>query len=171
MKYNFLEVCTDVTKTATKIPQRNYLPNGLFPIYDQGKEKIGGYCNDAVGLSCEFPYIVFGDHTRIIKYVDNRCFIGADGVKLLKVTNKKFIPKYVYYSMLSNEIENQGYSRHFKFLKETFIRYVNEAEQNKIIIELDKINNLLKIKNDELNDLSGLVKSRFICQEDYNLCN
>ena len=165
MRYEFLTVCTDVTKTATKIPQSDYLLNGLYPIYDQGKEKIGGYLNNNKGIVEDFPYIIFGDHTRVIKYVDNPCFIGADGVKLLKVTNELFVPKFVYYSMMANPVESQGYSRHFKLLKETNIKYISKEEQINIVNKLDSIIDTINFKNQEIILLDELIKSRFMCQE------
>ena len=162
MRFEFLKVCNDVTKTATKIPQSDYLNEGLYPIYDQGKDIIGGYSNTVNGIASDYPYIVFGDHTRVIKYINNPCFIGADGVKLLKVINSDFLPKYVYYSMIANPVENQGYSRHFKLLKETTIKYVDIVSQSKIVKDLDNINNSIIVKNNKLKMLDELIKSRFI---------
>ena len=159
---NFLTVCKDVTKTTRKIPQGEYLSDGTYKIFDQGKNYIGGYCNTANGVASDYPYIVFGDHTRVIKYINEPCYIGADGVKLLKVYNNDFIPKFVYYAMLANPVEHQGYSRHFKLLKETKIRKYDKSIQNTIIDELDKINLAISLKESILNHLDELVKSRFI---------
>ena len=159
---NFLSVCKDVTKTARKIPQGEYLSEGAYKIFDQGKTYIGGYCNTADGLATDYPYIVFGDHTRVIKYIEEPCYIGADGVKLLKVHNNDFISKYVYYAMMANPVEHQGYSRHFKLLKESKIRKADKSMQIAIINELDKINQAISLKEFELNYINDLVKSRFI---------
>jgi len=159
---NFLYVCKDVTKTAHKIPQKEYLTAGTYKIFDQGKSYVGGYCNSTKGVATDFPYIVFGDHTRVIKYIEEPCYIGADGVKLLKVFNQDFLPKYVYYAMLANPIEHQGYSRHFKLLKETSIRKVEKEKQVAIVSELDKINQAIFLKKSEHAYLDDLVKSRFI---------
>lgn len=159
---NFLNVCKDVTKTARKIPQGEYLTDGIYKIFDQGKPYVGGYCNTADGVATDYPYIIFGDHTRVIKYIEEPCYIGADGVKLLKVYNDDFIPKYVYYAMLANPVEHQGYSRHFKLLKETRIRKNEKSMQIAIIKELDKINQAISLKESEINHLDNLVKSRFI---------
>ena len=159
---NFLHVCKDVTKTARKIPQGEYLTDGIYKIFDQGKLYVGGYCNTADGVATDYPYIIFGDHTRVIKYIEEPCYIGADGVKLLKVHNDDFIPKYVYYAMRANPVEHQGYSRHFKLLKETKIRKTEKTMQIAIINELDKINQAISLKESELNHLDDLVKSRFI---------
>ena len=159
---SFNEVCFDVTKTAKKIPQSDYLASGKYKIFDQGKDYIGGYTNDNTGIVADYPYIVFGDHTRIIKFVDEPCFIGADGVKLLKVYNSQFLPKYVYYSLVANPIVSSGYSRHFKYLKEQSIRDCSIDEQKRIITELETNEKAISIKKESLSSLDELVKSRFI---------
>ncbi len=159
---SFNEVCIDVTKTAKKIPQSDYLVSGKYKIFDQGKDYIGGYTNDKTGIVEDYPYIVFGDHTRIIKFVDEPCFIGADGVKLLKVYNSQFLPKYVYYSLVANPIVSLGYSRHFKYLKEQSIRDCSINEQERIITELETNEKAISIKKESLYSLDELVKSRFI---------
>lgn len=162
MKIEFIEVCEDVTKHATKIPQSEYLKEGKFPIFDQGKEYIGGYTNKTENVTVNNPYIVFGDHTRVLKYVDTKCFIGADGVKLLKVISNDFVAKYVYYSLKSKPIDSQGYARHYKLLKEfTFIKRTKEAQQ-RIIETLDKINLAIDAKKKEIDLLNELIKSQFI---------
>ena len=159
---SFNEVCIDVTKTVRKIPQSDYLVNGKYKIFDQGKDYIGGYTDDDTGIVEEYPYIVFGDHTRIIKFVNEPCFIGADGVKLLKVYNLQFLPKYVYYSLVANPIVSIGYSRHFKYLKEQSIRDCSIDEQKRIITELENHEKAISIKKESLSSLDELVKSRFI---------
>ena len=158
---NFLEVCRDVTKTARKIPQSDYLSQGNYKIFDQGKQYIAGYTNDSEGIVSDYPYIVFGDHTRILKFVAEPCFIGADGVKLLKVYNEDFTPQYVYYALLAQPIENQGYSRHFKYLKELNIAIYTKEEQNAIVSELDKIQAALDNKKEQLKKLDELIQSKF----------
>lgn len=170
MKELFAEVCKDVTKTATKIPQSKYLSNGKTPIFDQGAGYVAGFSDSEDGIADDCPYIIFGDHTRILKYVEVPCFIGADGVKLLKVFNKKYFPKYVYYNLLANPVDYHGYSRHFKYLKENTIQYTSLVEQRRIVDELDNI--LVCIKNNErqLLILDETIKSRFNLQEGILCC-
>lgn len=162
MHVKFLDVCKDVTKTACKIPQREYLSNGKYKIFDQSQKYIGGYSALEEGVAVDYPYIVFGDHTRVVKFIEEPCFIGADGVKLLKVVNEEFLPKYIYYAMLAKPVEHQGYSRHFKLVKELYFEKVDKRKQQKIIDELEKIEWCIKLKNEQLADLDELVKSRFV---------
>lgn len=162
MNIEFLKVCSDVTKTAKKIPQSQYLSNGRYPIFDQGQKTISGYSNDVENTANDFPYIVFGDHTRILKYVDKPCYIGADGVKLIKIINDDFDTKYVFYALLANPIKSHGYSRHFKLLKKKKIKLASKKEQCFIVKKLDSIKELIASKENELKLFDDVIKSRFI---------
>ncbi len=162
MQYNFLDIVRDVTSTTKKIPQSKYCLYGIYKIFDQGKSYIGGYSNIKDGVANDFPYIIFGDHTRVVKYVDEPCFIGADGVKLLKVINDAFLPKYIYYYLLANPVKNLGYSRHFKLLKEMKIKKITLNHQQKIIKEFDELIDKIKINKKVLLKYDEIVKSQFI---------
>ncbi len=159
---SYNEILSDVTKTATKIPQSDYLDTGKYRIFDQGKEYSFGFSNDEQGVVSDYPYIIFGDHTRVVKYVNEPCFIGADGVKLLKVINKDFNPRFVYYNILAKPIENQGYARHFKFLKEIQFTEKTLSVQTNIVTELDTIQSAIDNKKQQLSLLDEAVKSEFV---------
>lgn len=159
---SFSEIIENQTKTAVKIPQSDYLESGKYRIFDQGKDYSVGFSNDENGVVYDFPYIIFGDHTRVVKFVNEPCFIGADGVKLLKVTNNNFDSKYVYYNILAKPIESQGYARHFKFLKEIHFSEKSLPEQQKIAAELDTIQSAIDNKKQQFSLLDEAVKSRFI---------
>ncbi len=159
---SYNDILSDVTKTAIKIPQSDYLEDGKYRIFDQGKEYSVGFSNDEQGVVTDYPYIIFGDHTRVVKYVNEPCFIGADGVKLLKVINKDFNPRYVYYNILAKPIESQGYARHFKFLKEIQFTEKSFSEQQKIATELDTIQSAIDNKKQQLSLLDEAVKSEFV---------
>ena len=79
-----------------KIPQGQYQKAGEYPIVDQSADFIAGYTDDKSRLySGQLPVIVFGDHTRIFKYVDFAFSLGADGTKLL--CPKKYLnPRYFF---------------------------------------------------------------------------
>ena len=158
----FMDVFEDVTKHGTKIPSHLYLENGLYPIVDQGQSQIAGYTNKEQGLFTDVPAIIFGDHTRIIKYVDTPCFLGADGVKLLKAKVTTANYKFLYYALCNADIPNTGYNRHFKWLKEVEIPEYSMEEQNSIVSQLEKIDALISLRKQQLLKLDELVKSRFI---------
>ena len=158
----FTDVFEDVTKQGRKIPTSDYHETGAHPIIDQGQSAIAGYTDETDGLFTDVPAIIFGDHTRVLTYVDTPCFLGADGVKLLKtkIANPNY--KYLYYVLSSANIPNTGYNRHFKWLKEVNIPLPNVDEQQKIVDTLDKIGELITLRKEQLAKLDELVKSRFI---------
>ncbi len=158
----FADIFEDITKQGRKIPTNYYLKNGLYPIIDQGQAKIAGYTNETNGLFTDVPAIIFGDHTRIIKYVDAPCFLGADGVKLLKAKNANANYKYLYYALCNADIPNTGYNRHFKWLKEVEIPEHSAEEQRKIVAQFEKIDGLIILRKQQLSKLDELVKARFV---------
>jgi len=167
----FTEIFEDVTKQGTKIPTNLYLENGLYPIIDQGQSEIAGYTNQTEGLFTDIPAIIFGDHTRIIKYVDTPCFLGADGVKLLKAKDPTANYKYLYYALCNADIPNTGYNRHFKWLKEIEIPEYSTEDQNSVVSQLETIDVLISLRKQQLSKLDELVKSRFVELFGDPICN
>ncbi len=152
----------DVTRFGTKIKQEDYLPTGLYPVVDRGKEPIAGYTNLTHGIYSNVPAVIFGGHTRIIKYIETPIFLGADGVKLLHLKSEKYHPKYMYYCLLYAKIPNTGYNRHFKWLKELTFPIPPLDVQQKIANVLDKASALIDLRRAQLDKLDLLIKSQFV---------
>ena len=159
---SFDEVLKDCTKLGTKIQTSEYLKNGTYPIIDQGQDNIAGYFDTENGLFKDVPAIVFGDHTRIVKYIDKPCFLGADGVKLLCPVSKNTNCKYLFYQLVHADIPNTGYNRHFKWVKALEFKIPSLEEQNHIVDVLDKISKLITLRKQQLVKLDELVKARFV---------
>ena len=118
----FEQAADVVSDKGKRIKQGSYLPAGAIPIIDQGQEPIGGYTNDQdLAYEGGLPVILFGDHTRSVKYVDRRFAVGAEGVKILR-PNDAYVPKFFYYLLRSLQIPSRGYSRHFQFLRKFHFR-------------------------------------------------
>ena len=161
MKYKFDEIIEDCTKYGLKIPTNDYLEKGKFPIIDQGQDFIAGYSNSDNGIYSDVPAIIFGDHTRIFKYVDFPFFLGADGVKILKA-RKEISYKYLFYYFLQAKFPNTGYARHYKWLKELEIPVPTIEKQKSIVNNLDKVTKIIKAHKILLEKYDTLIKSRFI---------
>lgn len=159
---SFDEVFEDKTKYGTKIKTDEYQEEGAHFIIDQGQEQVAGYTNLEKGIFKDVPAIVFGDHTRVIKYIDKPFFLGADGVKVLKCRLPNANYKYLYYALRYAKIPNTGYNRHFKWLKEIKIVYPDDNKQAAIVEILDKVSTIIEIQKQQLQKLDELVKSRFI---------
>ena len=128
--------CTDSKK---KIQQKKYLKDGAWTIIDQGKQEVGGYTNDeALLYSGILPVIIFGDHTRCIKYIDFPFAQGADGVKVLR-PKSFYSPKLFYYALQSVEIPNLGYRRHFPIFDRFAIPLPPLPEQQRIVERIESL--------------------------------
>jgi len=158
----FNEIFIDKTKYGEKIQTSEYEKQGKHIIVDQGQAEIAGYTNREEGLFNEVPVIIFGDHTRLIKYIDEPFFLGADGVKVLRSKEKNANYKYLYYALKSAKIPNTGYNRHFKWLKDVEINYPDSVKQEKIVDILDRVSDVIEKRKAELSYLDILIKARFV---------
>ena len=122
---------------SNKIKSSDYKISGVYPIIDQSDNYIAGYWDikDDV-FRIKKPVTIFGDHTRCFKYVDFDFVLGADGVKILQPT-EKFDPKFYYYLIREIQINNLGYSRHFKELKDKKIPLPPLSIQEEIVAEIE----------------------------------
>ena len=66
----FDEVFEDKTRYGTKLKTDEYQEHGMNLIIDQGQKLIAGYTNKEKGLFKDVPAIIFGDHTRVVKYIE-----------------------------------------------------------------------------------------------------
>jgi type I restriction enzyme S subunit len=111
------ELLQKVQKKA-KVKASEYMSEGKIPIVDQSRKFIAGYTNNQESLSDELPAIIFGDHTRIIKYIQFPYARGADGTQVI-ISNTSRMPQALFYCALKNiDLSNHHYARHFKYLKE-----------------------------------------------------
>ena len=160
----FLDVLADVTSKFNKIPNKDFINEGGYPIIDQGANLVAGYTNDIsviTDLGC--PVIVFGDHTRILKFINYPFAIGADGVKVLSVDTEKAYPLYVFYFLKFFKIPSAGYSRHYKFLKEKKIALPKDiGDQKRIAKVLSQCEELIQKRKESIDLLDELLKSTFM---------
>lgn len=107
-------VIEDCTARFPKLQKNEYQTAGRFPVVDQGKELVAGYSDDETLVTAiGHPVIVFGDHTRIVKYVDFPFIAGADGSRVF-VTREGFVPAFMAMHLEIQHIPNLGYSRHMR---------------------------------------------------------
>ena len=160
-KVPFADAFTEVSRGTKKFKQSEYAEIGAHPIVDQGKEAIAGYSDEENGLFTDVPAIVFGDHTRCVKYVEEPFFAGADGVKILK-PKLPGSTRFWWHALRATPIEDLGYSRHFKLLKAAKFKVINETRQEEVVACLDGVLEQISYAEDQLTGFDSLVKSRFI---------
>lgn len=110
-------------RRTKQVSANNYLNSGYIPVIDQSRNYIAGYTNDIESLvEVTIPYIVFGDHTRVLKYVPFSFAKGADGTQLIMSNDLERMPQSLFYnSIIEIDLSNYSYARHFKYLKEESI--------------------------------------------------
>ncbi|SDG91686.1 type I restriction enzyme, S subunit [Prevotella communis] len=129
--------CIDKIPKQRQVKSKDYKSTGLYPIVSQEKELISGYWDDESYLyKHSKPIIIFGDHTKVVKYVDFDFVVGADGTQILS-PKSDVDAKYFYYTLLATPIRTLGYARHFKLLKERSFKFPSLSEQQRIVSRLD----------------------------------
>ena len=155
------EKCIKKVKYTNKIANKDFKEEGRFPIVSQEEVFISGYWdNPADVFHVESPVVIFGDHSRHIKYVDFDFVIGADGVKILAPV-EDIDAKYLYYYLRNLRINSLGYSRHYKVLKEMSVPVTSMIEQRRIVAELDLLSGIIEKKNAQLRTLDELANTIF----------
>ncbi len=160
---DFEKVISDVSSGNIKIKKSNLLPLGKYPVIDQGKDLIAGYSNDENALiKTEGQHIIFGDHTRIFKFIDFPFVMGADGTKVLKLKDENNFLKYIYYFFQTLNIPDTGYNRHFKYLKSVKIPLPPLTEQKRIAKLLDTADKLREQSKKIIEKYDELTQSLFL---------
>ncbi|WP_202978160.1 restriction endonuclease subunit S [Mariprofundus erugo] len=167
--FPFSAVCSDVTSKFRKIKASEYNTEGRFKIIDQGQKEVAGYTDDESLINTTHtPIIIFGDHTRALKYEESPVALGADGAKALSVNPTLANAHYVYYYLRTINLKAAGYSRHFKFLKQVKIPIPEKdgepdfGTQQRIAHLIGKVEGLIAQRKQHLQQLDDLLKSVFL---------
>ena len=139
---NYKDVFSDVPSKAYQILQSDIQNDGKYPVISQSVNYIEGYTNTNNVFQHKIPCIIFGDHTRNVKYVDFDFVVGADGVKILC---PKVNVKWSFYMIMyaSSHIENKGYSRHFGQIIKFSYKLPPIAEQQRIVQKIGELFSVL----------------------------
>ncbi len=157
----FKDAVENISTNNKKIKQKDYLPLGKFPIVDQGQCLIGGYTNDeSKVISCPRPLIIFGDHTKILKFISQRFAPGADGVKVLAPQNF-YEPKLFFYftQYIASILVDKGYARHYQHLEKYTIPLPPINEQKRIVAKIDELFSELDKGLENLQKAQELLKT------------
>ncbi|WP_048690594.1 restriction endonuclease subunit S [Catenovulum maritimum] len=138
---DYANIVTTISTNGKKVNQKQYEVSGKYPVIDQGKEDCSGYCNDEEKvIDANFPILVFGDHTRTVKSINNPFVAGADGVKVLQPSGA-ITPKLLFYftQYLAISIKDKGYARHYQWVAKELIGIPPENEQIRIVEKIEEL--------------------------------
>lgn len=167
-KFNFDNIFYSPSSKNYQLNTKDYLDKGCIPIIDQSKKFIIGYSNNYEKIfkinNCNNSCIIFGDHTRVLKFIDFDFIVGADGIKiLLNKDIERFNTKFLFFQLLYKDIPSLGYRRHFSVLKQNTFIIPPLKEQERIVEILDesfaKIDESIKILEQDLLNLDELMQS------------
>lgn len=133
------ENCLEKVTYTNKIQRKDFKQEGIYPIVSQEQDFINGYWHNEEDLfRVDKPVVIFGDHTKVLKFVDFDFILGADGVKILKPKDN-IDPKFFYYFLQNIDLGSLGYARHYRLLKEINVAYPKSLpEQQRIVSILDE---------------------------------
>jgi type I restriction enzyme S subunit len=137
---NFSDVFNRVNLRGKKLPASRFGLAGRWPIVDQSQRPIAGYSDEA-GLVLQVPEggaIVFGDHTRQVKFVGSDFIPGADGVQVLETMGENCTGFFAYV-LKAIPLPETGYNRHYKFLKVVKVPLPPPLDQQRIACALSDI--------------------------------
>jgi type I restriction enzyme S subunit len=163
----------ELVETVTppmKLQTSEYLPSGRFPIIDQSPSDVCGWTDDETAMvQADFPLVVFGDHSCVVKLANGPFAQGADGIKILAPTSE-IEARFLFLSLQADPIEQKGYKRHFSTLKEKQIPFPRKdtGEQQKIADCLGSLDDLIRAEERRVEALSahktGLMQRLFPAQ-------
>lgn len=144
-----------------KIKRSEYQESGNYPIVDQSQADVSGYTDDEIWLyRGELPVVIFGDHTRLLKFVDFPFCVGADGTQLLRPIKGNDI-RYFYYALRNIDLTNYGYERHFKYLKEERIPVPPLRVQQRIAHILSAYDELIENSLRRIRILEAMARALY----------
>ncbi|MYC59760.1 MAG: hypothetical protein F4X09_06140 [Gammaproteobacteria bacterium] len=166
-KHSTVAALVETVTPPKKLPSTTYLSAGRFPIVDQSQKYICGWTNDDEAvITRPLPVIVFGDHTCILKFIDQPFAQGADGIKIF--TAKRCLSTvYLYHQLSHMPVVMDQYKRHFSTLKNKVVCFPDpkSGEQQKIADCLGSLDDLIAAEDGKLEALRqhkrGLMQQLF----------
>lgn len=154
-------------KPPKKLLTTDYLTDGRFPIIDQSQSYISGWTNDEDAVIYnDLPLIIFGDHTCVLKLVDQPFAQGADGIKIFKPSDS-IATEFLYQCLQFKPLLMEQYKRHFSILRERKVAYPDRqtGEQQKIADCLTSLDEMITAQSQNLDALNthkkGLLQQLF----------
>ncbi|MBQ5325072.1 MAG: restriction endonuclease subunit S, partial [Oscillospiraceae bacterium] len=143
------------------VESTDYSNEYKIPVLTAGQSFILGYTNETENIYTDVPVIIFDDFTTSVQYVDFPFKVKSSAMKILTANNANL--KYLYYLLTNIKVDTGLHKRYWisKFA-DMVIDLPPLDIQNEIACRLDKLEDIISRKQQQLSKLDELVKSRFI---------
>ena len=78
VEYSEVSNVMEKVRSKGKLPRSKYEESGLIEVIDQGQDLIAAYSSDLSIANPPAKWILFGDHTRTVKWWEGSFVQGAD---------------------------------------------------------------------------------------------
>lgn len=146
---------------SLKLQSDDIKSSGITAVVSQDQEFLVGYTDFIDKKLTNAPYIVFGDHTEIFKFISFPFAQGADGIKILKVNEDYLNPVYTFYALKNCYYPTGFYQRHFKLLRKTYIPNFSLDYQKKLASILNNYDQLIENNNKRIQILEDMAESLY----------
>ena len=162
MEYRKLQEFIDI-KTG-KLDANASSENGKYPFFTCSKDtlRINTYSYD-----CECVLLA-GNGDLNVKYYDGK-FDAYQRTYILECKNNIISTKYLYYFMKKyvEVLRNQSIGGVIKYIKlsnisDALIPVHNKEQQEKIVKEISQVEEIIDIRNKQLEELQNIIKSQFV---------
>ena len=162
MEYRKLQEFIDI-KTG-KLDANASSENGKYPFFTCSKDilRINTY-----SFECECVLLA-GNGDLNVKYYDGK-FDAYQRTYILECKNNIISTKYLYYFMKKyvEVLRNQSIGGVIKYIKlsnisDALIPVHNKKQQEKIVKEISQVEEIIDIRNKQLEELQNIIKSQFV---------
>ena len=136
----FSNIVRKIGSKDNQVKTKGLLKNGDYPVISQSASSyVDGYYSGTIQPITSVPALLFGDHTRTVKYINQPFVIGADGTKCHNAIGIN--PVFLFHAMqvAAERIENRGYGRHYALLERYLLAIPPLAEQRRINSAIEAI--------------------------------
>ena len=129
----FSNVVRKIGSKDNQVKTKGLPKEGDYPVISQSATSyIDGYYSGTIQPITSVPVLLFGDHTRTVKYVNQPFVIGADGTKCHNAIGVD--PVFLFHAMqvAAERIEKRGYGRHYALLEKYLLAIPPRTEQKRI---------------------------------------
>ena len=167
VEWSKISELVNIVVSPEKVKKSMYKETETIPVIDQSTTLISGYTDSNTKTLPADEYILFGEHSETIKFVDFVFAQGSCGLKILKPL--RAMPKYIYYAFQNFYQKKKCYKRHWSNARETKIPIPYPENPKKSILEQVKIIEILDtLHNLAYSDKIGLPAEINLRKKQYN---